>query len=1149
MNILVGLDDRASRKLREIDRAAQSLSTTLRTAGVAAAAFAGGAIVSGITKQYLAYEKYRTVLTTFLGSQQKANAELDRLKSLAVALPQDLQDVTQAFTILTRNGIDTSNKSLTAFSNIATANGKSLTQLGEAIADALTGEFERLKEFGIKVSKENGKFVARIGDQQVALAGTTTELVSQLQALGAEGGRFGGAAAANAGTLGQAFSNLSGTVYDLKISVMDQLAPAFIEATNVFNDFIKANEKLIVLTAKDIGAGLKEAIPALAAGLKTISDNIGPILTGLKAFAAFKIISIVAPAALELGSALATVGRAALMLGPLLVTPMGLAVVAITAAAAALYYFRDTSIMIGGKITTLGKLTTDAFNKIKEVSIGLWDDFTNGISNAITKIDEFATNNGIYDFATKALASVKEFTVNAVAAIMTYAQFTIRTWELIGSVFGAVVNNIYNNWDNITTYVKDAVRGLIDPIIAFGQGVAQVFNDTTATASGLWDDLVNAIGNALRQFGSRVKKMLNFVINTFVYAFQVIKAIIFNLPKFFVEAIKGVGQVMAAFASSIVQKFSNIWEAIKLAGSGSFTDAWKKANEEVAFDFGKTWETAMADVEILPRGAVDAAAIYAEDRIGQAVETFGTYLGTIGGKIGDTFTSIGDGAVGLLDKAISGATGGAFTFESLKESASASFAQITADFANNKAAIQNAINGISFGPVFTNAASEFDKVFGSGGLDLISRWTAEMERARTAVVNTGPAFEQVGRGSSMFAQGVAAAAPQLSMFQTMLNSTNSTLSANAAEVSALDAVIRQALSAFQAGTINAQQFAGVIAQVGNAASTAGVQLSTMQSVAANAISTGIAAAEAAKTNAEALAYVEANAASLGLSGEALKQTQLALGKTFPVASAGAAAQVKVIETVDSTYKKAIESIDEFNLKQANTSGAMKMLEADFVAGKISMEEFKEAMNSIGGNMDMITDKSLKMGMTFTEKLTSAIDGLSSSISGTLTDVFMGVKSGFEGMKDIAVSVISTIVNALIENFIVAPLLKNINSALSAAFTPSAGIGGLFGGGGGGLFGFLGGLFGFAEGGSTAKAGQKPILVGEKGPEIFYPGKTGAVIPNDKLGGGNSEPLQVVFNINAIDTQTGTEFLMKNKAMIVGAVQESYAKRGRPGPLG
>jgi len=58
--------------------------------------------------------------------------------------------------------------------------------------------------------------------------------------------------------------------------------------------------------------------------------------------------------------------------------------------------------------------------------------------------------------------------------------------------------------------------------------------------------------------------------------------------------------------------------------------------------------------------------------------------------------------------------------------------------------------------------------------------------------------------------------------------------------------------------------------------------------------------------------------------------------------------------------------------------------------------------------------------------------------------------------------------------------------------------------------------GFASGGWTS--GRHPIVVGEKGPEVFYPGgKPGYIVPNSQLGrgsggGGYGEQPEVPPNI-------------------------------------
>tara|TARA_A100001035_G_C27786308_1_gene504561 strand:+ start:2828 stop:5404 length:2577 start_codon:yes stop_codon:yes gene_type:complete len=234
------------------------VTTALRVAGAALVAFGTSRAIGGIVGATTAMEGFRTQLTTYLGSQEMANSELERLSKLARSLPQEVSELTEAFVIFNRFGIDTSNESMVAFSNIAAANSKSITQLGEAVADALTGEFERLKEFGIKVTKENGKFTARIGEDQVAVSESASELVNQLRALGEEGGRFGNV---TIGALTLAISNFQGAMFEAQAAVGDAgFGAALADTVNKITDFINNNDQLI----QQISRGLTMA--TLAAG-------------------------------------------------------------------------------------------------------------------------------------------------------------------------------------------------------------------------------------------------------------------------------------------------------------------------------------------------------------------------------------------------------------------------------------------------------------------------------------------------------------------------------------------------------------------------------------------------------------------------------------------------------------------------------------------------------------------------------------------------------------------------------------------------------------------------------------------------------------------------------------------------------------------
>lgn len=90
--------------------------------------------------------------------------------------------------------------------------------------------------------------------------------------------------------------------------------------------------------------------------------------------------------------------------------------------------------------------------------------------------------------------------------------------------------------------------------------------------------------------------------------------------------------------------------------------------------------------------------------------------------------------------------------------------------------------------------------------------------------------------------------------------------------------------------------------------------------------------------------------------------------------------------------------------------------------------------------------------------------------------------------------------------------------------------------------------GFKANGGDVSGGM-PYYVGEQGPELFVPQGAGTIMPNKMVGAMNNNQPQVVYNgpyianMSAIDTQSATQFLAKNKQTI-WAVNQS-AQRSLP----
>ena len=173
----------------------------------------------------------------------------------------------------------------------------------------------------------------------------------------------------------------------------------------------------------------------------------------------------------------------------------------------------------------------------------------------------------------------------------------------------------------------------------------------------------------------------------------------------------------------------------------------------------------------------------------------------------------------------------------------------------------------------------------------------------------------------------------------------------------------------------------------------------------------------------------------------------------------------------------------------------------------------------------------------------AFDTLTNSMSSAIDNF---VDSGKASFSDFTKSIIKDLIKIQLKM----SAMQLFKSGMG--MLPVGSIG--FGGGGSGvsdMFASGGGLnFGaVASGGAMASGGpvegNTSYLVGENGPELFMPSRSGSIIPNNKLsdmGGGQTVNYNgpYIANMSAIDTQSATQFLAKNKQTIY-AVNQSASR--------
>jgi len=161
--------------------------------------------------------------------------------------------------------------------------------------------------------------------------------------------------------------------------------------------------------------------------------------------------------------------------------------------------------------------------------------------------------------------------------------------------------------------------------------------------------------------------------------------------------------------------------------------------------------------------------------------------------------------------------------------------------------------------------------------------------------------------------------------------------------------------------------------------------------------------------------------------------------------------------------------------------------------------------------------------------------MASAFDGLIT----GAENWGNSLREIAAGALQDIARQLIRIYVIEQAIsaiKNLLSPATSAISPLSGLSAL-----------ATPIPGLAVGGARANGGPVQMgtryLVGERGPELFVPGRSGTVIPN--TGGTN-----VTVNVDASGTSAQGDSQQANQLgrVIGAAVQAELIKQKRPGGL-
>jgi tetratricopeptide (TPR) repeat protein len=269
-------------------------SAASKVGGIVAGAFAIGSVVSfgqGIIAATSEFQKFEAVLSNTLGSSSAAQLALSQIQQFAATTPFQINELTGAFVKLANQGFKPNITQMRLLGDLASSTGKSFDQLAEAILDAQTGEFERLKEFGVRAAVAGDQVTFTFKGIKTQVDNTSEAIRGYVLSLGAAEG-VSGSMEKISGTLGGRISNVKDSFTQLQTtigSINSGVLFAFVgylqQALSYFNEIINLDLKRVQFAMEGLNMTEQRAvIKEYNAQLSKIgsTDNINKLNEQLK---------------------------------------------------------------------------------------------------------------------------------------------------------------------------------------------------------------------------------------------------------------------------------------------------------------------------------------------------------------------------------------------------------------------------------------------------------------------------------------------------------------------------------------------------------------------------------------------------------------------------------------------------------------------------------------------------------------------------------------------------------------------------------------------------------------------------------------------------------------------------------------------------
>jgi len=231
------------------------------------------------------FEKYEKVLETALGGQKEAKAAMEAIKIMAANTAFSVDELTEGYVKMVNRGLRPTQKEMVSLSDLAASQGKTFDQLVEAVLDAQTAEFTRLKEFGINAKKEGDNISLSFKGQTQVVKNNEEAILAAIVAMGAMTG-VAGQNAKMMETLGGKTSNLGDNFDSLMVTLGTGLRPVFVAILDLLNAsipvllFVGQTIGTVVVAAKSLIMGMVDTVKNGGMAIVSLAEAVTQVSQG-----------------------------------------------------------------------------------------------------------------------------------------------------------------------------------------------------------------------------------------------------------------------------------------------------------------------------------------------------------------------------------------------------------------------------------------------------------------------------------------------------------------------------------------------------------------------------------------------------------------------------------------------------------------------------------------------------------------------------------------------------------------------------------------------------------------------------------------------------------------------------------------------------